>query len=408
MITLSNFKGINNTANINRLPDGYVRECVDFDVNKNGMLTQKKGYTNKANGTFSCIGGDDKRCFAVRNNDLVEVIENAGTYSFTTLRAGVGAVALDFAECDGNYYYVGSSVNGVIKSSSSKSFGLPSVTTQPTLTQADTGSLLKGTYLVACTFLDANGLESGTVDPVSITISADGKRINLTNIPVSANADVTQVAIYVSGRNGGELRRQATVNNGVTTASISTVTKDSFKLYTEGVNPAPYGSLIAYHYSHLYIANDMRLFYSENKRYHHWKPENNYKFPSTITGVMPCENGLWLATLDGIYWINGKSPSHGLNALGDFINFKKSDAVMLKGAEHKVPAEYLGTGSYGYATTTDQGIFFLLDNGQFVNATIENIIMPVFTSCVGAVVDNGDTLNYLGIISGSAVGARTL
>ena len=390
------------------MPEGYLRECVDFDVNKNGMLTQKQGYTNKDAGTFSCIGGDDKRCFAVRNNNLVEVIPNGTSYTFTTIRSGVGAVDLDFAECDGNYYYVGASVNGVIKSTSSKSFGLPSVATQPTLTQADTGSLLKGTYLVACTFLDSTGLESGTVAPASITISADGKKIALSNIPVSANADVTSVAIYVSTRNGGELYRQATVNNGVTTANISTVTKDSFKFYTEGINPAPYGSLIAYHFSHLYIANGAYLFYSETKRYHHWRPENNYKFPSTITGIMPCENGLWVATLDGIYWINGKSPSHGLNALGDFINFKKSDAVMLKGAKQKIPAEYLGTGSYGYITTTDQGIFILADNGQFVNATVENIIMPVFTSCVGAVVDNGEMLYYLGIISGSAVPARTI
>ena len=317
-------------------------------------------------------------------------------------------MVLDFAECDGHYYYVGSSVNGVIKSSANKSFGLPSVATQPTLTEANTGSLLKGVYLVACTFLDSTGLESGTVAPVSITVSADGKKIALSNIPTSNNADVVSVAIYVSARDGSELYRQTTVNNGVTTANISTVTKDSFKFYTEGVNPAPYGSLIAYHFSHLYIANGAYLFYSETKRYHHWRPENNYKFPSTITGIMSCENGLWIATQDGIYWISGKLPSHGLNALGDFINFKKSDAVMLKGAAQKIPAEYLGTGTHGYITTTDKGIFILADGGQFVNATKGVVSLPVFTSCVGATIDNSETLYYLGIISGSAVGARTL
>lgn len=408
MIVLSSFKGINNTANINALPEGYLRECVDFDVNKNGMLTQRHGYTNKDAGVFSCIGGDDKRCFAVRNNDLVEVTENAGNYSFTTIRSGVGAVALGFAECDGNYYYVGASVNGVIKSTTHKSFGLPSVATQPTLTQADTGSLQKGTYLVACTFLDSAGLESGTVAPASITINADGKKIALSNIPVSANSDVTQVAIYVSGRNGGELYRQATVNNGVTTANISSVSVNGFSLYSVGVNPAPFGSLIAYHYSHLYIANGAYLFYSEKFRYHHWKPENHYKLPSTITGIMPCENGLWIATQDGLYWISGKTPKHVLDGQSDFINFKKSDAVMLKGAEQKIPAEYLGTGTHGYIATTDKGIFILADNGQFINTTVENIALPVFTSCVGATIDNGDVLQYVGIISGTAVPAKTI
>jgi len=405
---LSNFKGIDNVTKTDRLPDGYLRECIDFDINKSGELTQRAGYTSKDTATYSCIGGDDKRCFAVRNSNLVEVTESAGTYSFTTIKSSVGAVALDFAECDGNYYYVGSANAGVVKSATHKSFGLPSVATQPTLTEANTGSLLKGVYLVACTFLDSTGLESGTVAPVSITIAADSKKIALSNIPTSANTDVTTVAIYVSGRNGSELYRQTTVNNGVTTANITSVNTNNFALMTIGINPAPYGSIIAYHYSHLYIANGAYLFYCEKFRYHHWKPENHYKFPSTITGVMSCESGLWVTTLDAIYWISGRTPKHGIDGQSDFINAKKSDAVMLGGADQKIPAEYLGTGTHGFIVTTDQGIFILADGGQFVNSTIDHIDMPVFTSNISAVVDGGDSLQYLGIITGSAVPARTL
>ena len=408
MITINSSKGINNATDVNKLPDGFVRECIDFNINKSDLRTQRVGYTSKDTATYSCIGGDDKRCFAVRNSNLVEVTESAGTYSFTTIKASIGAVELDFAECDNNYYYVGSSVNGVIKSSANKSLGLPSVATQPTLTEASSGSLLKGVYLVACTFLDSTGLESGTVAPSSITITADGKKIALSNIPTSANADVATVAIYVSGRNGGELYRQATVNNGVTTANISSVNTNNFALMTVGISPAPYGSIIAYHYSHLYIANGSYLFYCEKFRYHHWKPENHYKMPSTITGVMSCETGLWVTTLDGLYWISGRTPKHDIEGQSDFINAKKSDAVMLKGADQKIPAEYLGTGTHGYIVTTDQGIFILADGGQFVNSTVDNIIMPVFTSNISAVVDGGDVLQYLGIITGSAVPARTL
>jgi ligand-binding sensor domain-containing protein len=408
MITLRNFKGINNASDINKIPDGYLRECVDFDINANGLLTQRAGRVSKDTATYNCIGGDDKRCFAVRNSNLVEVTESAGIYSFTTIKASIGAVDLDFAECDGNYYYVGSTVNGVVKGSTNKSFGLPSVATQPTLTESNTGSLTKGVYLVACTFLDSSGLESGTVAPSSITISADGKKISLSNIPVSANADVTTVAIYVSTRNGSELYRQTTVNNYVTTATISSITPHTSALMTIGINPAPFGSLIGYHYSHLYIANGSYLFYCEKFRYHHWKPDNHYKLPSTITGIMSCETGLWIATLDGLYWISGRTPKHGFDGQSDFINAKKSDAVMKKGGEQKIPAEYLGTGTHGYVATTDQGIFILADGGQFVNSTVDTINMPVFTSNISAVVDGGDSLQYLGIITGSAVGARTI
>lgn len=55
MITLSNFKGINNTADINALPQGYLKECVDFDINASGILTQREGYTIKDAGAF--LGG---------------------------------------------------------------------------------------------------------------------------------------------------------------------------------------------------------------------------------------------------------------------------------------------------------------------------------------------------------------
>jgi len=41
LITLSYGKGINNVSNKNRLPDGFLRECVDFDVNNNGMVMQR-------------------------------------------------------------------------------------------------------------------------------------------------------------------------------------------------------------------------------------------------------------------------------------------------------------------------------------------------------------------------------
>lgn len=407
-ITLSSFKGINNIASEYSLPDGYLRECVDFDINDGGKLYQRDGYFLQNNAVFICIGGDDKRCFAVKDGDLVELIVSGAGFTFTTIKSSIGAVSLDFAECDGDYYYTGETVNGVIKGTSNKSFGLPSVATQPTVVQDNSGSLTKGAYLVACTFLDANGLESGTTYPIKVTTTADGKILSLSNIPVSASADVTHVAIYVSSRNGTELYRQKTVTNGTTTTTISAVTEGKYPLQTIGFSPAPTGSIIAYHWSHLYIADGEYLYYSKKYLYHLWRPQSHYKYPSNITAIMPCESGLWITTEDGIYWISGRNPKHGREAPGDFINSKKHDAVIAKGSAQKLPAEYLSTDSYGWIATSDQGIFILTDNGQFVNVSSNNIDMPKFDSCCGAIVKKGDVLNYLGIITGSSVPARTI
>jgi len=57
-ITLSNFKGIDNIANESRLPDGFLRECVDFIITNSGTVEQKTGYQLKNGGVFTSLWSD--------------------------------------------------------------------------------------------------------------------------------------------------------------------------------------------------------------------------------------------------------------------------------------------------------------------------------------------------------------
>jgi len=56
-ITLSNFKGINNKANETRLPNDFLRECVDFIITNSGTVEQKSGYQLKNSGGFTSLFG---------------------------------------------------------------------------------------------------------------------------------------------------------------------------------------------------------------------------------------------------------------------------------------------------------------------------------------------------------------
>lgn len=385
------------------MPDGYLRECENAMIDNSGIITKREGVTEKDTAVFSCIWSDGLRCFAVRNGDLVEVIYNGGSYTFTTIRASVGYVKLAFTEFDGNYAYCGSAVTGIISVTTHKTFGQSQVNVQPTLAAA-TGTMAAGTYLVAVTTLDANGIESGTREPTSITLAAS-KQISLSNIFVSSDTRVTKVGIYCSVCNGSELYRVALINTGTTTYSITAVNENKFPLQTIGVSPAPFGSLISYHYGHLYIANSNFLYYSDAWRYERWRPLNNYRFPTAITAIMPLESGLWISTLkDGLFFISGKIPHQGLNALGDMQRFKKHSACIKRDSARLVNAEFIGNGApaNGWVAVANEGIFLLMNGGQF-SVVSHAINMPEFATCTGTLIDDSDSFKYLAILAGANV-----
>jgi hypothetical protein len=408
---LSDFKGINNKSHDSKMPDGFLRQAIDCFIENSLMLVKREGLTEKDTEIFNAIWSDSKRFFAVRNGDLVEVIPNGTSYTFTTLRAGVGYMDMDFCELNGNYYYVSRAVNGIITPADTKTFGQALVPAQPTLSGATAGTLPAGTYLVATTTLDAAGMESGTTTPTSITISAN-KQISLSNIFVSTDPRVTQVAVYCSTANGDKLFRQSVIATGVTTAAITAVNTHNFPLGKIGTYPAPSGGhLIAYHYGHLYIAVNNFIFYSEPRpKYEQFDPICYYSFTGNITVILPLESGMWISTeTDGLFWLSGKTPHQGFNVQGDMSIYRKHNACLKIGSPKPIPAEFIGNGApaNGWMATAKEGIFLLMESGSFTVETSQ-INMPEFTFCAGALVEDSDSFKYLAIVRGASVPTNTI
>ena len=404
-ITLSNFSGINNQASEDRLPEGFLRDCVDFNIDNSGVLSQREGYVLKDNGEFTTLWSDGLRCFAVKNGDLIEVFSD---YTDAVLRAGVGRVRLNFAECGGDYYFCGDAVTGCISGSVVKSFGQASVRYQPKVTVVNSGILQAGTYLIAVTTLDEAGRESGTSEPRAFVLTANNKGLQLSDFQ-TASGDAVHYEIYMSSVDGNTLYRQGTINIDTGIVIIYEVMTNTLALTSFGIEPAPFGQCIAYHYGHLLIANSNRLYYSETMAYHRWHPANHYVYPSAITAILPCENGLWIGTeSSGLFWISGKKPSHGMDAQGDFTQSLKHTACLYRGSEQRIEADKLKQLTGGWMATAKEGLFLLLDMGEFVNVSWDNVTLPEFSSCIGAIVSNKDSFNYLAILKGATVPQRTL
>jgi hypothetical protein len=443
-IHLSDFKGINNKAHRSKMPEGYLAEAVDCFIENSLMLVKREGVEQLDTAIFSCIWSDGLRCFAVRNGDLIKITDityqdnNGFTYQlradggfqlnsdggyqvrgtietesvsieYTTILANIGYVKLAFCKCHDDYYYTCATVNGRINQNEiHQSIGFEQVDTQPTRA-AIAGTMEAGVYMIAVTTLSVGGKESGTVDPVRITLTAN-QAIRLTGIFVSTNARVDRIAIYCSTANGSELYRQVTIANGVTTYDITSVNPHTYPLTTIGITPAPLGSLIAYHYAHLYIAADKFLFYCEKLRYEKWKPQNNYQYPSNITAIMPCLSGMWIGTeKDGLFWWSGMSPKHGKDAPGDVNQTKRHNACIFADSVKEIPAEFIGDGAplNGWMATAKEGIFLLMDGGQFT-LTSSSINMPAFDNAIGAIIEDSDSYKYAVIVSGVDVPIRTI
>ena len=401
-VRLSGFKGINNKASPAMMPDGYLREVVNMHIDNSGLISQRGGTYQDDDAIWTAIWSDNISCFGIRNGNLVEVVENGNSYAFNTLVSNIGYDSCDFVQCDGHYYYVTRTACGIITPSGVKSFGQALVNVQPTLSSGS-GSLVAATYQVAVTTLDANGIESGTKEPAQITVAANSSII-LSNILVSTDPRVTHIAIYLSAPDGKELYRNTIIANGITTYTISNLQDvNKYPLSTFGVYSAPYGQIIAYHYSHLYIAQDNYLFYCEKLRYEQWRPSKNFQYPSRITAVLPCESGIWVSTRNhGLHWINGTTPKHGVEAQGNMEQIKKHVACLKEGSAKRIEAEFIGNGhsSYGYMATAKEGLFLLLDGGQYANVSQDILNMPDFDDARALIVNDTDSFKYVVILSG--------
>src|SRR5574343_701176 len=104
MTSLSAFKGINNVANENKVPDGYLRECVDFSIDNSTYCSQRPGFSKKISGNVTSLYSDGTRCFAVIDNELVEVNND---YSKTNIATMQSNDSVKFCQYGDNYYFVG-------------------------------------------------------------------------------------------------------------------------------------------------------------------------------------------------------------------------------------------------------------------------------------------------------------
>lgn len=229
----------------------------------------------------------------------------------------------------------------------------------PTLTLGTgSGTLAAGTYLVQATFVDTQGNEGPASAVAAVTASAN------TGITVTATIPTGSASlnVYVSGVNQPQpnylvTRTQAQLPYTISSVASTLVGAAPVTAQMSGPISGLVGG-VAWR-SFILLWRDNFIIRSEAFEPHLYHPNNIMQFPSTVRAVAGVDDGIWVGTESGVWWVTGQDP-------GSFVPFKKLDVEVLAGSlaisSDNLPVAELA-GDLGVFVTRD-GLVALGATGQ--------------------------------------------
>ena len=141
-------------------------------------------------------------------------------------------------------------------------WGIVAPAAAPTLADGGAGAMAAGTYRYFVVFVNGNtGARSNPNLNASSIVLAANRQVSLTNIPVSADTQVTQREIYRTVANGARYFRAAVIaNNTATTLTDNTVDANlsSIEIQFDNIDPNDFGINTAWK------TNDRRVWWTSS------------------------------------------------------------------------------------------------------------------------------------------------
>ena len=296
--------GINNVAKETALPETALRDALNADLDNAGKPRRRVGRTKVYTGTdVHSLHGAVCGAVFVEGSELKSLLPDNTASSIGDL---VSNSRVDYETLNERTYLTnGFEVWYLDKDANLTLNGTAHPEGQPIPGFSSlVGSLESGRYLLAVTFVGADGEESGATLAIEVTTSQRGA-ITLSSIP--QNSEATHVRIYCTEPGGQVLREFAEIPMG-TTSYVITRTVQGRVLETQFMRRLPPGRIIREYNGRLYTADGDTLYYSEALRYGLYAPANNFiRFAEPVTIVQPVVNGMFVVS-DKTYFLSGDNP----------------------------------------------------------------------------------------------------
>lgn len=289
-------RGINNKANWRDMPEGTVRDSVNFDPLESGSFALRSDAHKVEEGSEirGALAVGDDILFA--DGDELKV--------FNTLTNSTAFLA----NIDPNGQFVGAVLNSELffctttqclryKRGSLRTWGVPTVTSQPLPTMVS-GGLLPGTYQLAVTWVDdVTGEEGGTTQPVNIAV-AEGQALSI-ELP---SATGYTPYLYVSPRNASSLYLQT---KGAGTYQITSVRDDTQRLETMLLTSPTPCSHMAEMNSVLIMAEGSVVWITQAMSPHLCRPMSSFfQFAEPVNMLIATSQGVYVSA-DKTWFLSG-------------------------------------------------------------------------------------------------------
>lgn len=297
-------------------PPERMRAIVDLDVNSDGTLATRPEPQMVRAVT------DGRRLFAKGGMALSQVgstlaLENLTAGTSRALAIGLGPLVAHEWPAGGDRAFLSDgNENILVRSGVASVWGLP-VLPDSTVTRI-AGALPAASYLIAATVRtgplhDFAAEEGGARAPLRYTLTATGGLRLAVLVPTGTGS---HVAFYISRPDQPEPFLVSVVEAVFGVASLDVTTEDQLRwsdipVVTQGWGPPPSGiTAIGSMQSYMLVAVGRALYRS-------WSglpglfllSKAVQMFPSPITAIVGVQDGAWIGTERGLYWLSGGDPA---------------------------------------------------------------------------------------------------
>jgi hypothetical protein len=275
--------GVDNRSPSSRISDGCVRDAVNFQPTDAGTFALRPGFKLVYAGTsvravFPVDGGN---LLVADGGNLVEL----DPYS----RSSLVLCAITPA---------GAVVAGELNGETFKSWRIPTAPDNFAVTVA-AGDLMAGLYRLACTFVGADGRESGVLSPQRVSMSGGSSLLIEVPQPPAGHS----VRLYASPSNSETLYLQ---HVGAGQYDLRVIRDDGARLTTLGLAAVPIPTLIDSIGARLILQVGKVVILSRPFHPHLHSPAADFfQYDGVPAVVIPCGSGLFVCTGHATYFISG-------------------------------------------------------------------------------------------------------
>lgn len=310
--------GMNNVADDDALQQGgdapklFVKDAVNVDFTDSGKVQLRRGSTLVTTSNFKNLWQSPLHhdVFATLERQIVKV--DPVTWGYEVLLSDIDTSIVCY-EVVNNLVLI-STANDVYSFNGSmlSPFTIDTPASPLAVANVEGGTLGAGDYIVAISYL-RNGVESGLSENIQVSIQLDQTAltgsISLT-LPLCLDASISHVAVYMTTRNGGELRKFGTFRISTTQVLIDQCEKLGRAVQFTQLSPMPSGKFMKYWQGRLLVADKNIIRFSQALAYHLYDERHDFvMLPQRITFLVPVDSGIWVGQVDHVVFLSGTQPS---------------------------------------------------------------------------------------------------